>query len=59
MKQTPMRIARCVGNRKLIFAMIQSNAAHTTHLKQIGNANPSTIVNERNQEAHSRPRGKA
>ena len=59
-----MRIAMSVGNRKLIFAMISrhnlSGAVATMHLNKAGEATtPSTIVNERNPEARSKPRGKA
>ena len=59
MKQTPMHIARCVGSRKLIFYIKRNNLAPATQFKRVGNANPSTIVNECNQGTHSRTRGKA
>ena len=59
MKQTPMHIARCVGNRKLIFYIKRNNLAPATQFKRVVNANPSIILNERPQGAHSKPRGKA
>ena len=55
-----MRIARCVGNRKLIFAMInRQSLSPTTHLNKAGNANLLTRAYEFNQEAHSKPQRKA